>query len=95
MSDATSDDSDSARNTADEIEPDAGDNTTSDHRNSFQFGRLVLVVDERDEWAHVLKDHIDREQFWPNLWFLSDHGTVSLVKLLDELAETKEREAAR
>ena len=95
MSDSTSDKTDRAFAEPDEHEPDEGDYTTGDHRTFFQYGRLAVVVDDGEEWAHTLKDHMDSEGFWPNVWFISDHGNAHLIDMYDELAEADEREGAR
>lgn len=87
MSDGASDDSDPARSLNDEFEPEEGAYTTSDHQSFFQFGRLAVVVGEGAEWAHVQKEHMDQEQFWPNVWFVSDHRNAHLLDMYDELAE--------
>ena len=75
-------------------EPEEGDYTTEDHGRFCQFGKLAVVVDEIEEWPHMLKAHMDREQFWPNVWFVSDHGNAHLIDMFDALAEADERSGA-
>lgn len=72
-------------------EPEEGDYTTEDHEHFHQFGKRAVVVDEGAEWPHTLKAHMDRERFWPNVWFLSDHGNAHRIDMFDALAEADER----
>lgn len=75
-------------------EPEEDDYTTEDHEHFYQFGTLAVVVDEDDEWPHTLKAHMDRERFWPNVWWISDHGNAHLIDMFDALAEADERSGA-
>ena len=61
--------------------PEEGDYTTADHEHFHQFGKLVLVVSEEEEWRPKLKAQMDREQFWPNVWWISDHGNAHLMQM--------------
>src|SRR5690349_894158 len=45
-------------------EPEEGDYTTKDHRRFYQYGKLVVEVDDGEEWAHAVTAHMDREKFW-------------------------------
>lgn len=64
-----------------EGEPEEGDYTTEDHIHFYQYGKCVVVVPDGEEWAAVVKAHMDREQFWPNVYFVSDHGNSHLLSL--------------
>ena len=75
-------------------EPEEGDYTTEDHGHFYQFGKLTVVVSEDEEWPHTLKTHMDHERFWPNVWFVSDHGNAHLIDMFDALAEADGRSGA-
>jgi hypothetical protein len=64
-------------------EPEEGDYTTSDYRQFFQYEKLAVTVPEGGEWQKSVRRHMDREQFWPNVWFISDHGNPHLLTLED------------
>jgi hypothetical protein len=70
--------------------PDEGDYVTEDHTHFYQYGKLAVVVSEGQRWAHKLKAHMDRERFWPDVWWLSDHGNAHLIDMFDALAEADE-----
>lgn len=36
---------------------------------------------EESEARAFIREHMDREQFWPNVWTLSDHGNYHLTTL--------------
>lgn len=57
-------------------EPEEGDITTEDHQRWFQDGKLYFEGDEAG-----LKAKMDTDKFWPNVWFVSDHGNAHLIKL--------------
>jgi hypothetical protein len=63
-------------------EPEEDDITTSDHRRWYQSGKLYFTGDEKG-----LKKKMAKDKFWPNVWFISDHGNAHLVSL--ESLETK------
>ncbi len=67
--------------TEEPTEPEEDDITTSDHRKFYQSGKLVLTVDEDDDHVQALKEFMDKEKFWPNCWFISDHGNAHLMDL--------------
>ena len=55
-------------------QPDDDDITTSDHQNWYQSGKLYFKGDEMG-----LRQKMNADQFWPNLWFISDHGNAHLI----------------
>jgi hypothetical protein len=57
-------------------EPDDDAITTSDHEYFYQYGKLVLIIEDGDDVAAALRRYCDREQFWPEAWFISDHGNA-------------------
>lgn len=78
----------------DEDKPAEGDLYTEDFCQFFEvsatqtgFSRLrkpVFTVAEGQEWRVAVQDYQDRSQFWGNIWNVSDHGNISLVKAEDE-----------
>lgn len=42
-------------------------------------GKHLGTFDTQDEAEEFAWRHMDKEQFWPNLWWISDHGNASVV----------------
>lgn len=61
-------------------EPEEGDLITYDHREIYQDGRLVLETTP-ETFERDVRAFMDREQFWPDVWFISDHGNAHLLSL--------------
>ena len=73
--------------------PQEGDITTEDHEKWYQDGKLIAYWSETagtyfltdgtdcdtDDWREAIRRHCDREKFWPNCWFISDHGNAHLI----------------
>ncbi len=62
--------------------PEEGDYQTSDHSKFYQYGKLVLTVDadaSSGEMWQAIKSHMEASQYWPNVWFISDHGNCHLM----------------
>ena len=59
----------------DEPDIDGGDITTEDHHHWFQYGRLYVTG---SEWSLV--DRMNTDHFWPNVWFIDDHGGAVPVR---------------
>jgi hypothetical protein len=73
-------------------EPEEGDITTEDHLHFYQYGKLYLEVpatainpvtklEYEPSYKRRLKAKMDQDQFWPNVWFISDHGNAHLMDL--------------
>ncbi len=64
-------------------EPEEDDYTTEDHIHFYQSGKLAFTVPGGADGDHVaaLRAHMEQEQFWPNVWFVSDHGNAHLIDL--------------
>ena len=62
-------------------EPEEGDYTTEDHRHFYQFGKLVVTVPDDDgyDWRVFVSEHMEQEEYYPNVWFISDHGNAHLL----------------
>ena len=39
---------------------------------------------EYDELLQAIHDDMERQQFWPNLWYVNDHGNVDLLCLVSK-----------
>jgi hypothetical protein len=66
---------------ADDEQPAEDDITTEDHKNFYQNGKLVLELDEDADHIAALKEYMEKEQFYPNVWFISDHGNAHRIDL--------------
>jgi hypothetical protein len=74
-------------------EPCEGDLVTEDHvtfytisgsyRWPLKLQRPDLTVAEDEDWQVVVRASMDKTQFWPNVWFVSDHGNWHLLTLQD------------
>lgn len=62
-------------------EPEDGDITTSDHLRFYQYGKLWLEIDEDDDMWQQIETRMSRDNFYPNVWFISDHGNAHLINL--------------
>ena len=62
---------------------DGEDWTTSDGHTFYQSGKQVLKVDpnlsDKELWRKI-NAKMEKDGFWPNIWYISDHGNVSLMK---------------
>lgn len=64
-------------------EPEEGDITTTDHVHFYCNGKLIpidLTVDSstEDMWK-ALRGYMAATHYWPNVWFISDHGNAHLM----------------
>jgi hypothetical protein len=55
-------------------EPEESDITTEDDEHWYQDGKLYYTGNRAG-----LKKKMDRDQFWPNVWVISDHGNSILI----------------
>ena len=62
-------------------EPEEGDLTTHDHLNFYQDGKRVLSLKESDNMEKAVRAYMDKTNFYPNVWFVSDHGNAHLISL--------------
>lgn len=63
-------------------EPEEGDYTSSDYKNWYQYNKRVLVTPEGGEdYKVIIKNHMERNNFYPNVWIISDHGNAHLITL--------------
>jgi hypothetical protein len=64
-------------------QPEEGDYTTEDHHRFYQHGKLVVEVGPDDDWRLAVVRHMEINKFWPNVWFISDHGNAHLLSFLE------------
>jgi hypothetical protein len=74
-----------------ETEPTEGDYIISDSRGETIITKCEdyhyrKVIKEYSEAYDIIKNEMEREKFWPNVWTLSDHGNYNLISL-DSLKE--------
>jgi len=63
-------------------EPEEGDWQTQDHEKFYSYGKLILRVSPDASTAEMWKAirvRMDKDGFWPNVWFISDHGNWHLM----------------
>lgn len=62
--------------------PSHDDISTSDHVNFYESGRHAFTVPKGSSDAkmwRLIEAHMKREKFFPNVWFISDHGNAHLM----------------
>lgn len=64
--------------------PSEDDITTEDHCKFYQYGKLILKLEENADHKQALRDYMEQEQFWPNVWFISDHGNAHRIDLTED-----------
>ena len=57
-------------------EPEEDDITTTDHQHWYQSGKLYFTGDEEG-----LMRKMNQDNFWPDVWFISDHGNAHRITL--------------
>ena len=64
-------------------EPSDGDYVTEDHRviREFGTGRTGLTVPDNVPFGPWLSGWMTRDGYFPNVWFLSDHGNAHLIDI--------------
>lgn len=61
-------------------EPQEGDIVTSDHRRFYSDGKLIVIVDA-DDWMPAVGAWCKANQYFPNVFFISDHGNSVLISV--------------
>jgi hypothetical protein len=62
-------------------EPEEEDIVTSDHMNFYQNGKVIFELKEDDDHIEHLREWMSLNNFYPNVWFISDHGNAHLMEL--------------
>lgn len=72
----------------DELEsngPEEGDLYTYDHRNLYIWGasgrKPVLLVSDVNRFNSAVRAFMKKDKFFPNVWFISDHGNAHLIDI--------------
>ena len=69
------------------LEPLEGDLVTEDHVRFWQYGmnrRKPVVTTTEEDWRPAVKLWMDQQQYWPSVWWISDHGNAHLLRLEDK-----------
>ncbi len=68
-------------------EPEEGDLITKDHRKFWEYGmnrrKPVVVVPEGEDWEPYVDSWLTEAEFYPNVWFESDHGNLSILNMVE------------
>jgi hypothetical protein len=75
-------------------EPSGGDFFTYDYRFFFEAGnssvfdvrlrrRIKVEVPADKDWRPFVKAYMDKQHYWPDVWFIDDHGGCLLLNLED------------
>lgn len=59
--------------------PEEGDITTEDHHRWWMDGKLYFTGSPKE-----LAAKLNREGWYPNVWFISDHGNAHLISRLED-----------
>lgn len=63
----------------DDTEPDEDSVTTEDWRNFYLYGKLAFTVGEDENITEGIQRGLDSLNFWPNVYWLSDHGNAHRI----------------
>lgn len=44
-------------------------------------GKHLGTFDEQDEAEQFIRQQMERDQFWPGVWFVSDHGNAHAIAI--------------
>jgi hypothetical protein len=61
--------------------PQEDDITIQPNGDVYQYGKLLFEVGDDDDRDAMIRAHMDREQFWPNVWIISDHGNAEIITI--------------
>jgi len=69
--------------------PEDDDLVTSDYEKFYEKGfehkGPVVQCREGGKWAHKVKAYMDKQQFWPNVWYINERGDADLIDMYDAL----------
>jgi hypothetical protein len=64
-------------------EPGEEDITTTDHQRFYLSGKMFATVDidatDKEMWS-ILNAAMTQASYFPDVWFISDHGNAHLIK---------------
>ncbi len=63
-------------------EPADGDYIISDSRDGYSVTeyKYIGTYDSMDEALTMIQERMESEKFWPDVWFVNDHGNLDLLK---------------
>jgi hypothetical protein len=64
--------------------PQDDDITTEDGNTFYQSGELVVDATDDDSPWPALEAYMNGQQYWPNVWFVSDHGNAHIMTRKDQ-----------
>lgn len=64
-----------------QMEPGENDLTTEDHIHFYLYGKLVLTIEDGHDMKQELLVWMDRESYYPSVYWISDHGNAHLINL--------------
>lgn len=76
-------------------EPQEEDLVTNDYVTFWRHGMsdrqpvIMVPIDAEGfesgkTWQQCVREYMERTQFWPDIWFISDHGNYVLLSLEDK-----------
>jgi hypothetical protein len=64
--------------------PEPGDYVTSDYEEFYEFegtGSGPIVQTTTDNWRVAVQEHMNEQEFWPNVWYERERGGYDLLNL--------------
>ena len=65
-----------------------GDYVIHDYPGGYRVDQINEVFEDFDDAIEAVREDMDWKQWWPNVWFVNDHGNVDLLGLTAEGYET-------
>lgn len=64
-----------------EQEPDEEDYVIHDVPGGYKVNKFPDTIATMERAVNLIINDMERSEFWPNVWFCSDHGNMSLLDL--------------
>ena len=61
--------------------PEEEDITTEDYERFYYLGRLIVDIDEGEDWRAAVGAWCKANGYFPNVWCISDHGNAHLISV--------------
>jgi hypothetical protein len=66
----------------DPVEPEEGDIVVNEYSYISEVGgRWSVPFEDWDQAEQVIKEKMERDQYWPNIWLADDHGRYTLTSI--------------